>query len=72
MTNKIKCCKCDKYAVILENKKVVESKELILTTEDVSRLTSIIADKLEGFLDIGNRQLLESSISAAIKEIVVE
>lgn len=58
--------------VILENKKVVESKELILTTEDVSRLTSIIADKLEGFLDIGNRQLLESSISAAIKEIVVE
>jgi hypothetical protein len=58
--------------VILENKKVVESKELILTTEDVSRLTTIIADKLEGFLDIGNRQLLESSISAAIKEIVVE
>ena len=54
------------------NKKVVESKELILTTEDVSRLTTIIADKLEGFLDIGNRQLLESSISAAIKEIVVE
>ena len=58
--------------VILENKKVVERKELILTTEDVSRLTTIIADKLEGFLDIGNRQLLESSISAAIKEIVVE
>jgi hypothetical protein len=58
--------------VILENKKVVESKELILTSEDVSRLTTIIADKLEGFLDIGNRQLLESSISAAIKEIVVE
>ena len=58
--------------VILENKKVVESKELILTTEDVSRLTTIIADKLEGFLDIDNRQLLESSISAAIKEIVVE
>ena len=58
--------------VILENKKVVESKELILTSEDVSRLTTIIADKLEGFLDIGNRQLLESSISAAKKEIVVE
>lgn len=58
--------------VILENKKVVESKELVLTTEDVSRLTTIIADKLEGFIDVGNRQLLETSISAAIKELVVE
>ena len=58
--------------VILENKKVVESKELVLTTEDVSKLTSIIADKLEGFLDVGNRKLLESSVKAAIKELVVE
>jgi len=58
--------------VILENKKVVESKELVLTTEDVSKLTTIIADKLEGFLDVGNRKLLETSISAAIKELVVE
>ena len=57
--------------VILENKKVIESKELVLTTEDVNKLTTIIADKLEGFLDIGNRKLLESSISAAIKEIVI-
>jgi|TARA_R110000744_G_C19285300_1_gene554051 hypothetical protein len=57
--------------VILENKKVIESKELVLTTEDVNKLTTIIADKLEGFLDIGNRKLLESSISAAIKEIIV-
>tara|TARA_B100000212_G_scaffold299319_1_gene243969 strand:+ start:1052 stop:1243 length:192 start_codon:yes stop_codon:yes gene_type:complete len=58
--------------VILENKKVVESKELVLTTEDVSKLTTIIADKLEGFLDVGNRKLLETSIRAAIKELVVE
>ncbi len=57
--------------VILENKKVIESKELVLTTEDVNKLTTIIADKLEGFLDIGNRKLLDSSISAAIKEIIV-
>ena len=57
--------------VILENKKVIESKELVLTTEDVNKLTTIIADKLEGFLDIGNTKLLESSISAAIKEIIV-
>ena len=58
--------------VILENKKVVESKELVLTTEDVSKLTTIIADKVEGFLDVGNRKLLETSIRAAIKELVVE
>ena len=58
--------------VILENKKVIESKELVLTTEDVSKLTTLIAQKLEDFIDIGNRDLLESSIKAAIKEILVQ
>ena len=44
--------------VILENKKVIESKELVLTNEDVSKLTTLIAQKLEDFIDIGNRDLL--------------
>lgn len=58
--------------VILENKKIIERSELALTTEDVSKLTSNIANKLETYLDIENRKLLESAITAAIKELIVE
>ena len=58
--------------VILENKKIIERSELVLTTEDVQKLTTNIANKLETYLDVENRKLLESSITAAIKELMVE
>lgn len=58
--------------VILENKKIIERSELALTTEDVQKLTTNIANKLETYLDVENRKLLESSITAAIKELMVE
>ncbi len=58
--------------VILEDKKVVHRHELLLTKQDVDKLTTSIADRLDKFIDIGNRQLLESSIKAAIKELIVE
>jgi len=58
--------------VILENKTVVENIELALTTNDVKKLTENISDKLEEYLDIENRELLESTVSAAIKELIIE
>jgi len=58
--------------VILEDKKVVHRSELVLTKDDVRKLTVNISNKLEEFLDVGNRELLESSITAAIKELLVE
>ena len=58
--------------VILENKKIIERSELALTTEDVKKLTVNIANKLETYLDVENRKLLESSITAAIKELIVD
>ena len=58
--------------VILEDKKVVHRSELALTKEDVRKLTVNISDKLESYLDVGNRELLESPITAAIKELLVE
>ena len=58
--------------VILQNKTVVENIELALTANDVKRLTENISDKLEEFLDIENRDLLETTVAAAIKELIVE
>jgi len=58
--------------VILENKTVVERSELALTKQDVDKLTDNIVNKLEDYLDTGNRKLLESTVSAAIKELIVE
>lgn len=58
--------------VILENKTVVENIELALTANDVKKLTENISDKLEEYMDIENRDLLESTVTAAIKELIVE
>ena len=38
--------------VILEDKKVVHRHELLLTKQDVDKLTTSIADRLDEFVDI--------------------
>lgn len=58
--------------VILQNNTVVENIELALTANDVKRLTKNISEKLEEYLDIENRDLLETTVAAAIKELIVE
>ena len=58
--------------VISENKTVVENIELALTANDVEKLTKNISDKLEDYLDVENRELLETTVTAAIKELIVE
>ena len=58
--------------VILQNNTVVENIELALTANDVKRLTKNISEKLEEYLDIENRDLLETTVAAAIKELIIE
>lgn len=58
--------------VILENKTVVENIELALTAKDIKKLTENISSKLQEYLDIENKQLLESTVASAIKELIVE
>jgi hypothetical protein len=58
--------------VILQNNTIVENIELALTANDVKRLTKNISEKLEEYLDIENRDLLETTVAAAIKELIVE
>lgn len=58
--------------VILENKTVVENIELALTAKDIKKLTENISSKLQEYLDIENKQLLESTVASAIKELIIE
>ena len=56
--------------IILENKKIVVREELILSNEDINKLTEAISIKLEEYLDTGNKDIVARSVSAAINELV--
>jgi len=56
--------------VILENKKVVTKKELVMSSEDIQQLTEAITSKLQDYLDIENIELLKESVSGAIKDLL--
>ena len=56
--------------IILENKKIVVREELILSNEDINKLTEAISIKLEEYLDTGNQEIVARSVSAAINELV--
>ena len=56
--------------VILENKKIVERTEVSLSADDANKLASHIADKLDDYLDTGNRTLLYQVVSAAIGDLL--
>jgi uncharacterized 2Fe-2S/4Fe-4S cluster protein (DUF4445 family) len=56
--------------VILENKKVVVRKQIDLTEQDISRLTTAIAARLQEYLDIEDRKILETTVTAAITELL--
>ena len=56
--------------IILENKKIVVREELILSNDDINKLTEAISIKLEEYLDTGNQEIVARSVSAAINELV--
>jgi hypothetical protein len=58
--------------IILENKRIIERAELNISEEDINKLTEAISNKLEDYLDIGNRALIQKVVSSAINELIQE
>lgn len=56
--------------VILENKKVVVRKQIDLTEQDINRLTTAITTRLQEYLDIDDKKILETTVTAAITELL--
>ena len=57
--------------IILENKKIVHQSELNLSEKDISNLAEAISSKLDDYLDIENKELLNHTVKAAIKELTI-
>lgn len=58
--------------VILENNKVVHRSELSLSEKDVNLLAETITNKLEDYLDTGDRKFLTKTVQAAINDLLKE
>lgn len=57
--------------IILENKKYVVREELAISSSDVKKLTESITNKLADYLDVENRDILQKTVSSAIKELLL-
>ena len=57
--------------IILEKKKIVHQSELNLSEKDISNLAEAISSKLDDYLDIENKELLNQTVKAAIKELTI-
>jgi len=57
--------------IILEKKKIVTQSELYLSDKDISNLAEAISSKLEDYLDVENKELLNQTVKAAIEELTV-
>jgi hypothetical protein len=57
--------------IILEKKKIVTQSELNLSDKDISNLAEAISSKLEDYLDVENKELLNQTVKAAIEELTV-
>jgi len=58
--------------IILENKKIIHKAELNLSEKDINNLAEAISNKLDDYLDIENKELLNQTVIAAINELVSE
>lgn len=56
--------------VILENNVVVEKKELKMSNKDINKLAEAISSKLEEYLDIDKKEVLQGIVTEAISEII--
>jgi hypothetical protein len=57
--------------IILEKKKIVHQSELNLSDKDISNLAEAISSKLDDYLDIENKELLNQTVKAAIEELTI-
>ena len=56
--------------VILENKKVEVRKQLDMSETDIERLVEAITIRLQEYLDIKDDKILNTSVTAAVKELL--
>ena len=54
----------------LENKKVVVRKQLDMSETDIERLVEAITIRLQEYLDIKDDKILNTSVTAAVKELL--
>lgn len=58
--------------IILENKKIIHKAELNLSEKDIENLAEAISKKLDEYLDVENKEILNQTVTAAIKELTTE
>jgi len=56
--------------IILENKKYIARVQIDLSEEEITQLSEAITAKLEDYLDIENKELLQKTVSSAINELI--
>ena len=56
--------------IILENTRYVVREEIKLSDADVTKLAKAITIKLDDYLDIDNKALLEQTVTAAIGDLL--
>ncbi len=56
--------------IILENKKYVVREQLDLSENDIIKLAEAISTKLQDYLDVDNKSLLEQTVTAAISDLL--
>jgi len=57
--------------IILEKKKIVHQSELNLSDKDICNLAEAISSKLDDYLDVENKELLNQTVKAAIEELTI-
>lgn len=58
--------------IILENKKYVVREQLDLSENDINKLAEAISTKLQDYLDVDDKTLLEQTVSAAINDLLLK
>ena len=56
--------------IILENKKYIARVQIDLTQEEVKQLSETISNKLNDYLDIENKDMLQKTVASAINELL--
>jgi len=57
--------------IILEKKRIIHQSEINLSEEDISTLAEAISSKLDDYLDVENKELLNHTVKAAIEELTI-
>ena len=57
--------------IILEKKRIIHQSEINLSDRDITTLAEAISSKLDDYLDIENKELLNRTVKAAIEELTI-